>query len=272
MREVGIVGLGLIGGSVGMALRRLPRRVRVSGVCRSEDDARAAERLGAADSASSHLESLRDCDLILLATPIAEFRGAFETVGRLLPPSVLISDVASVKLPIIDLARRQLPSPGRFLGGHPMAGRTETGIAHSDPEMFSGTPWVFTPLPGQDLMPFQWWIDMVTSLGAKPVVMSAAEHDRQAAYVSHLAFTLSSAYAALARQQAGERIAGSGYRSMTRLAGGDPVMYADIATANRGNLLLAIDSFTQTLAGYRQAIAASGDLVELFSEARHAAD
>ena len=231
-----------------------------------------AERMGAVDSASTRFESLRGCQLVLLATPIPEIGGAFEAIGRALSEEVLITDVASVKLPIIETARRRLPSPGRFLGGHPMAGKTESGIGHSDPALFHGTPWVFTPLPGQDLAPFQWWMDLVKRIGASPLVMDAAEHDRQAAYVSHLAFTLSSAYVAAARQHAGEAIAGPGFRGMARLARGDAGMYADIAAANRQNLLDAIDTFTQVLAGYRQAIAGGDRLLPLFSEAGHAAD
>jgi prephenate dehydrogenase len=114
-------------------------------------------------------------------------------------------------------------------------------------------------------------MEVVTRIGAKPVVMDAGEHDRQAAYVSHLAFTLSSAYAVTAQKKAGEAIAGPGYRSMTRLATGDSRMYADIAAANRGNLLEAIDAFTQTLAGYRKAIEGGHQLARLFSEVGHAA-
>jgi prephenate dehydrogenase len=271
VRQVGIVGLGLIGGSAGMALRRLAGEVRVIGLCRSEDDARVAERMGAVDSASTRFESLRGCQLVLLATPIPEITKIFEAIGRTLSEEVLITDVASVKLPIMESARRRLPTPGRFLGGHPMAGKTESGIGHSDAALFNGTPWVFTPLPEQDLAPFRWWMELVTRIGARPLVMDAAEHDRRAAYVSHLAFTLSSAYLTASRQQAGEAMAGPGFRGMTRLAGGDARMYADIAAANRDNLLEAIDVFTNVLAGYRRAIAAGNQLLPLFSEAHHAA-
>lgn len=272
MRQIGIVGLGLIGGSAGMALRRLGAEVSVTGLCLTEDDARLAERLGAVDTASARIESLRGCELVLLATPMTEIEGLFEAIGQSLPEDTLITDVASVKLPVIEAARRRLAAAGRFLGGHPMAGRAESGIRHSDPGLFNGTPWVFTPQPEQDLAPFQWWMELVTRIGARPLLMDAAEHDRQAAYVSHLAFTLSSAYVALARRKAGEGIAGPGFRGMARLAHGDARMYAEIAAANQRNLLDAIDNFTQVLAGYRQAIAGGDRLLPLFSEAGHASD
>jgi len=269
VREVGIVGLGLIGGSTGMALRALGGRVRVSGLCRTEDAARMAESTGAVDRAGTGIESLRDCELVLLATPVSEFETMFDLLGWSLPREVLITDVASVKRPIVEMARRRLAFPGRFLGGHPMAGKTKSGLSHADPGLFRDTPWVFTPLPEQDLTPFGWWVDLVGTMGARPLLMDAVEHDRQAAFVSHLAFTLSAAYRTTVRAHAGEQMAGPGYRGMTRLASGDPRMYGEIAAANQASLLAAIDAFSESLAGYRRRIASGDRLADLFSEASH---
>ena len=145
MREVGIVGLGLIGGSVGLALKKRGD-IMVTGVARTIPDAEAAVVAGAVDNASTRLESLRGCDLVVVATPIGECASIFDELGRILPKTTLITDVASVKRPILDRARR-LPSPGRFLGGHPMAGRTESGLAHAAADLFEGNPWIFTPAP-----------------------------------------------------------------------------------------------------------------------------
>jgi prephenate dehydrogenase len=271
VREIGIVGLGLIGGSLGMALKGLAAPVRVTGISRTEDDARLAERLGAADRAGTQVESLVDCDLVVVATPISECPMVFEQVGRCLPGDLLITDVASVKAPIVEMASR-MPAPARFLAGHPMAGKAETGVRHGDPALFAGSPWVFTPQPGQDLRRFDWWLELVKQIGATPIFLSAEEHDRRAAFVSHLAFTLSSAYVAAVRGNGGEAMAGPGYRSMARLASGDSRMYADIGVANRRQLLEAIDAFTQTLGQYRQAIAEGDRLGALFSQVSRAAD
>jgi len=270
VREVGIVGLGLIGGSTGMALRALGDKVRVSGLCRTEDAARMAEAVGAVDRAGTGIESLRDCELVLIATPLSEFETMFDLLGRSLSREVLITDVASVKRPIVEMARRRLAFPGRFLGGHPMAGKTESGISHADPGLFTETPWVFTPLPEQDLTPFGWWMDLVRRMGAHPLLMDAVEHDRQAAFVSHLAFTLSAAYRKTVRDHAGEQMAGPGYRSMTRLASGHPGMYGEIAGANQAALLAAIDAFSETLGRHRRRIASGDRLADLFSELNHA--
>ncbi len=265
MREIGIVGLGLIGGSLGLALRGLDGRARVTAVTRTEADAEAAIARGAADRSGIQLDLLRECELVVVATPISQASRAFEQLGQVLPPTTLITDVASVKQPILEMARR-LPSPARFLGGHPMAGKTESGLSQGDASLFEGTPWVFTPSEGQDPGPFSWWIDLVREIGAKPVLMSAREHDQRAAFVSHLAFTVSAAYAATVEANGGDAMAGPGFRSMTRLAGGDPRLYGDIVAANQGPLLQAIDRFAETLARYRQRIAAQDQLADLFAE------
>ena len=269
MRKVGIVGLGLIGGSLGMALRRSGGEVHVTGVSRSETDARLAQARGAADIAGTRVETLRECDLVVVATPISQFATVIEGLGRMLPGEVLITDVASVKEPVLELARG-LPDPGRFLGGHPMAGKAESGLRNSDATLFEGTPWVLTPSAGQDISRFGWWLELITRIGARPVLMSAEEHDRQAALVSHLAFTLSAAYASTVREHGAEIMAGPGFRGMTRLAAGDPRLYGDIAAANRQPLLEAIDDFSRTLAHYRRRIEGREQLTELFAEGSRA--
>jgi prephenate dehydrogenase len=270
VREVGIIGLGLMGGSAGMALRGLGGQVRVSGLCRTDDGARMAERLGAVDHAGTSVESLRDCELVLIATPLAEFETMIDLIGRTFSREVLITDVASVKRPVVEMARRSLPFPQRFLGGHPMAGKAQTGISHADPGLFRDTPWVFTPLPEQDITRFAWWTELVGRIGARPLFMDPVEHDRQAAFVSHLAFTLSAAYRKTVRNNGGEQMAGPGYGSMTRLATGDPAMYGEIAAANRAPLLAAIDAFSESLTHYRRRIATEDRLAELFSEVSRA--
>ena len=253
---------------MGLALKK-HGGIKVSGVARSTADGEAAVAAGAVDSASTRLESLRSCDLVVVATPIGECAATFDELAVCLPDTTLITDVASVKQPILELARR-LPAPNRFLGGHPMAGRTESGLAHAAANLFEGHPWILTPFQRQELDPFQWWVDLVAGIGAQPLFMGAEEHDRQAAFVSHLAFTLSAAYAATVETNGGKAIAGTGFRSMSRLAGGDPRLYADIATANRDQLLHAIDAFTETLERYRRQIDSGDQLAELFSEVEHA--
>jgi prephenate dehydrogenase len=266
--RVGIVGLGLIGGSLGLALRGL-RRVEVVGVARTPEGAAAAQQRGAVDNASVDLGTLDTCQLVVIAAPIDEIPRLLDRVSQV-AANALITDVASVKAPIVEWAGR-LSRPDRFLGGHPVAGRAESGLQASDPALFRDEPWLFTPAVGQDLEPFREWFELVTAIGARPAFLSATDHDRQLAYLSHLAFTASAAFAKTIEERADATLGGPGFRSMVRLAGGDPLMYRSIARENRGPLLEAIDHFAETLQSYRERIAADGDVAELFRAAKHVA-
>lgn len=274
MKRVGIVGLGLMGGSLAMALRRLDRGVDVAGVDAAPDTRADALRRKVVSSVSDDPRSVADCDLVVLATPISALQRTLATIASSVSSTTLITDLASVKAPVIQWAQSQLPQPARFLGGHPMTGKTDSGLAHADPSMFAGAAWIFTPQLGQQLEPFAPWFELVAAIGARPRFMAADLHDLRAALVSHLAFTLSAAYAdsVFSMQERADVIemAGPGFRDVIRLAGGDPAMYADIARANRTQLLSAIDAFSATLQTYRRRIAADEGLETMFAGARHA--
>jgi len=267
VKRIGIVGLGLIGGSLGLALRRLGDRVEIRGVDRRASTADRARDTGAAEQAGTDLRLLADCELIVIATPISAIPAILRELEDLLPAETLITDVASVKEAVLGWAQ-DLKEPARFLGGHPMTGKAEHGLDSSDPNLFANAPWLFTPREGQDLGRFDAWFELVRAVGARPRLMPAAVHDRQAALLSHLAFTLSSAYAATATG-ADTDMAGPGFRGLVRLASGDPDLYRDIAVANRVPLLAAIDSFLGVLSSYRRRIDDGDHLRELFLEAGH---
>jgi prephenate dehydrogenase len=261
--RVGIVGLGLIGGSLGLALRRLGGSIDVHGIAHDATGARAAEQRGAVVRASTDLEDLTNCDVVVVATPINQMSAVLDRLSELLPPQTLITDVASVKRPVLAWACR-LREPARFLGGHPVAGKERSGLRHSDERLFDGEPWIFTPQDGQALNRFDEWIRLVKGIGARPHVMSAEAHDRQMAFLSHLAFTISTAYAHTVRQWADPDLGGPGFRGMVRLADGDPTLYQEIAAANRGALLEAIDRFSEILDDVRDGIDRGDHLAELF--------
>lgn len=280
--RVGIIGLGLIGGSLGLALRNLkdfpppsPGEGRVGaldvvGISRTPAGAAAAQRRGAVDSASADMVILEAADVVIIATPIDQIQHTMTQLRLHLGPQTLVTDVASVKRPIMEWAQT-LPNPARFLGGHPVAGKTQSGLAASDPSIFRDEPWIFTPTRGQDLAAFEPWFDLVRAIGARPMFLDAEEHDRQMAYLSHLAFTLSAAFAETVERHADASVGGPGYRSMVRLAGGDPAMYESIARENRQPLGDAIDRFAQILAGYRDRIDRGDRVRELFEAGQHVA-
>jgi prephenate dehydrogenase len=267
--RVGIVGLGLIGGSLGLALRRLGHSIEVTGVARRAESAADAIQRAAVDQASTDLADLSDCDIVVVATPIEEIAGVLDRLGSIVTAGTLITDVASVKRPVLGWAEC-LPNPSRFLGGHPVAGKTRSGLGESDAGLFDHEPWIFTPTPGQDVRPFDTWFEMVRALGATVSFMRADVHDRQMAYLSHLAFVLSSAFSETVQKNADATLGGPGYRSMVRLAGGDPAMYEAIAQENRDALLEALERFDAVLRRYRQRIDSGTRVKELFGGAVHA--
>ena len=269
MMRVGIVGLGLIGGSLGLALRRLRQAIDVIGVTRRAEGAAVALERGAVDRASTNLADLSGCDIVVVATPIDEIAGVIGRLAPIVSATALITDVASVKQPILQLARR-LPDPARFLGGHPVAGKAQGGLGECDATLFEGESWIFTPAAGQDVRPFDTWFEMIRALGSAVRFMPADVHDRQMAFLSHLAFTLSSVYHETIERSADPSLGGPGYRGMVRLAAGDPAMYEAIARENREALVDAIDQFDDVLTGYRKRIAGGVRVKELFAGAVHA--
>ena len=267
--RVGIVGLGLIGGSLGLALRRLGGSIEVRGVAHHEDGVQAAQQRGAVDRASTDLRDLAGCDTVVIATPINQVQAIMERLATVVGRSAIVTDVASVKRPVLEWARA-LPDPDRFLGGHPVAGKERSGLGESDATLFRGETWIFTPRDGQELTPFDEWFRLVRALGARPQILSAQAHDRQMAFLSHLAFTISTAYAETVRPFADPRLGGPGFRGMVRLAEGDPQLYEDIVTTNRGPLVEAIDHFSDVLRDYRERIEHGDRVGELFGQGAHA--
>lgn len=260
--RIGIVGLGLIGGSLGMALRTLPGQEVVGLTPTAETAATAVDR-GAVDHASTDAAILHGCDVVVVATPIDQIERVIDQIAPLTLHGSLITDVASVKRPVRQWVRR-LPEPGLFLGGHPVAGKARTGIEAAEASLFRGEPWIFTPLEAQSLRPFDGWLKLVEAIGARPVFLSPETHDHQMAYLSHLAFVASRAFAETVESHADPSLGGPGYRGMVRLARGDSSMYASILRENQNATLEAIDAFAVTMATLRQRIAAgqSAELVE----------
>jgi prephenate dehydrogenase len=271
--RVAIIGVGLIGGSLGLALRQRRQDLTVSGITMSPEEAEAALRRGAVSSASTDLDDAGQADLIVVATPLDVTRSVLAHLDDVAPRG-LITDTGSVKAEIVRWAAELVADPDRFLGSHPMAGKTDSGLTAADPGLFHGAAWVFTPREGQDIARFDGWFECLRALGARPVIMDATEHDRRVAIVSHLAFLLSSAYVTAVRaSDEPERtaaLAGPGFRDMIRLATGDARMYAAIIEHNREPIRAAVERLESSLAEYRRLLtgddAAAGALFEASRE------
>jgi prephenate dehydrogenase len=245
VKTVGIVGVGLIGGSFGLALRAAGFGGEILGVSSGQSIEEAVER-GAIDRGAGLEEAAGDCDLLLLSTPIS---GIIETLQQLDPivrPDALVTDVGSTKQAIVDEAKRSLKRCA-FLGGHPMAGKELRGVAAAEADLFRGRPWVLT----SDLdHPLRKWI---ARFGAQEIILDAARHDRLVAWSSHLPQLASTALASVLHDQAPDAamVAGPGLLDSTRLALSSFDLWRDILDTNQSEVSRALDAYIHKLQALR---------------------
>jgi len=276
-----IVGLGLMGGSLGLALRGAALSEVVVGYDASPGVAARATARGAIDLAGGSLaETIAGADLVVIATPTlaAEqiLRAVADQMGHL-APDVVVTDVCSVKAPLVALATalaQQSPDlTRRFVGGHPMAGSERAGIAAATDALYRGARWALTPTPQTAPDALAQTRALVVALGAEALELDAQAHDDAVAGVSHLplavAVALTETLAADDDWPTLARLAAGGYRDTTRVAASDPLMWRDILLANRAALLARLDAFSATLARLRASVA-RGDGAEIEARLRAA--
>ena len=251
-RRALVVGTGLIGGSVALGLRR--RGWHVSGLDADEGRAREALEREVVDAVGDD----PDAEVVFVAVPaaaVAEVARRFlDDEGR--RPDVVVTDVSGVKTAIVVEADHP-----RFIGGHPMAGSEQIGLHGADPGLFERAMWVLTPTPATDLASFDRLKGVIMSLGADVLVLSAPDHDRLVAVVSHVphlvAATLMNAASAGAEQDGALlRLAAGGFRDMTRVAAGHPGIWPDICAENAAAIVDALDALVSDLAAMRARVAA----------------
>ena len=249
MRTVAIVGVGLIGGSFGLALRKAGFAGAILGVS-SEGSIEQAAGRGAIDRGVSLEEAAAEADLLFLSQPIF---GILETIRKLEPlvrPDSLVTDAGSTKGQIVEEAQRCL-TRCTFLGGHPMAGKELRGVAAADADLFNGRPWVLTSDPDHPVSRvFRKWIGQ---FGAREVLLDPPAHDRLVAWSSHLPQLASTALASVLHDEAPDAasIAGPGLFDMTRLAMSSYDLWRDILQTNRAPVADALDLYIQKLQNLR---------------------
>jgi prephenate dehydrogenase len=261
-----LVGLGLIGGSIGLALREEGWHVTGEDVHPGR-----AERAVEIRAIDAHGED-PDATLVFVATPASAVAETARRYARSGPPSRVVTDVAGVKGQIVaDVAA------ANFLGGHPMAGSEQEGLEGADPRMFVGATWVLTPTPATDADAFARVRAVVSSIGAEVVALPPERHDALVAMVSHVphltAATLMSLAADRSEEQAALlRLAAGGFRDMTRVAAGHPGIWPDICTANAPAILEALDALVSRLLDMRELVSSRdrGALTAALEHARHA--
>ncbi len=247
--NIGIVGLGLIGGSLGLDLRALGHSVW--GVSRQAHTCERAIARGAADHASTDLAILKAAEVIFICTPIAAIAPTVQQLIPHLQPGTILTDVGSVKQAVVEAIAPLWP---HFVGGHPMAGNTTAGIEAAESQLFVNRPYVLTPVdstPTEDVAVLE---GLVRSLGAKLYHCTPAAHDRSVAWISHLPVVVSASLIAaclaepdLSVQKLAQQLASSGFRDTSRVGGGNSELGVMMARYNQTALLRSLHTYRQTL-------------------------
>ena len=254
MNHVAIVGVGLIGGSFALAIRSAGWSGKITGVS-SPAAAREALELGIIDSAEPLEQAIPRADLVYLAQPVGRILDTLNRLDPLVQSGALVTDAGSTKQAIVSKARAVLQRC-QFLGGHPLAGKETRGAAAAEAQLFRGRPYVLTPGSPDDLHtaaaePF---LAMLESIGAYSVVLGAQEHDRLAAFSSHMPQLASTALAAMIAEESPDsrKVAGPGLLDMTRLALSSYDLWRDIVATNTVEIEDALTAYIQKLEYVRE--------------------
>jgi cyclohexadieny/prephenate dehydrogenase len=233
--RIAVLGLGLLGGSVAGAARARGVAKRVVGVSRGRDTAAAAVAAGLADEATAELAAgVAGAELVVLCTPVFAMAETLRRAAPHLAPGALVTDVGSVKRPLVETLPGLLPPGVHYVGAHPMAGSHHTGLRHARADLFEGAACVLTPTaatpPGALARVGGFW----AALGARVFERDPAVHDAEVAWVSHLPHAVAFAYAAslVSAPAAAFALKGGGFRDFTRIAASDPELWADILATN----------------------------------------
>ena len=272
--RVAIIGLGLIGGSIGLALHRAKGAQQITGFDLGKGISDAARRIGAIDQPYTTLtDAVRGAELVILATPVGAMRSLLQSMGTAITPGTVVTDVASTKSQVISWAEEFLPQSVAFVGGHPMTGKELSGVAAADANLFKDHIYCLTPTRRTNPAAINKVTTCIEILGARVRFLEPAEHDGQMAGVSHLPFVASAALMnTVANDPAwgdASMLAAGGFRDMTRLAAGSPEMYRDICLTNSEALTRWLNAYIQTLSDLRNRIAEHDPgLGESFARAR----
>lgn len=250
--RVAVVGTGLIGGSFALALRKHLPGVTITGYDRPEILQRAAARGAIVESAPDLGGALRGAELVYIALPIIPTLEILPEIAKRAEPGALVTDACSTKTAICKTARENFRGGAHFLGGHPMAGKEQSGIEYADGDLFRGAPYALIgPADSTDARVAA-LVDVLAAIGARPVWCDAETHDWAVGIVSHLPQLLSIALARVVQDETDETglplsLAGHGLQDMLRLAGSPYSVWRDILLTNTENVSRALDRLAQTV-------------------------
>jgi prephenate dehydrogenase len=251
---IAIVGVGLIGGSIGLAVQARGLARRVLGVGRTADRLKLAQEAGAiTEGTRDAATAVADAHLVLVCTPAASVARQVEQIAPHCPPGCIVTDVASTKAKIVADVAGRLPSGVHFVPAHPLAGSHRTGVGEARADLFEGCQVIVTPSDETDPLALDTVVRFWQALGASVRQMSADAHDAALAVTSHLPHTVAAGLAKVTPAELLPLVA-SGWRDTTRIAAGDVELWGDVVCENRGHLLRALDRLRRALDEFRDAV------------------
>lgn len=261
--QIVIIGVGLIGGSLGMAVRKHKLANQVVGIDIDEHSLALAKELGAVCTYSLDYTPVRDADLVVLAAPIFSNLKILESIRGYLPPQAVVTDVGSTKGEFVAQAEKLL-SNNAFVGGHPMAGAETAGVGGADPYLFENAIYLLTPTKRTNLQALERVRTLVEGVGAKSLVLDPETHDKITAAISHLPHIAAAALVQTAAELAEEHpmtlaLAAGGFKDTTRIASGNPGLWKDICFSNKEQVIEMIDRFTASLTAMKRALVSDSE-------------
>ncbi|MDP8265446.1 MAG: prephenate dehydrogenase/arogenate dehydrogenase family protein [Candidatus Aceula meridiana] len=273
-RKVTIIGIGLLGGSIGMAIKKQRLAREVVGVSRRQATLSYALRNKIVDKVTSDItKSLENADLVILATPVKTIVTLLANIGKHLKRGCIVMDVGSTKSTIVEVAHKHLPAHVSFVGAHPLAGSEKKGVEFSSAQLFDGSFCVLTSTEKTNKQAEEKIKSLWTHVGSKIKVVSPSEHDKILAYTSHVPHLL--AYGMIeAIPEKYLEYGSTGLKDTTRIAGSNPQLWSDISMENSKNILNVLDEVVKTLSVYRQAVASRNEsvLTEKFKSSKSKRD
>jgi prephenate dehydrogenase len=272
MSKITIIGLGLIGTSIGMALRKARVNVEIVGHDKDRGASNKAAKMGATDKNEWNLiRAVEGAMIVIIATPVKTIEEVMQQIAPELPDGCIVTDTGSTKATVLNWAQEHLPPTVSFVGGHPMAGKELSGPEGAEATLFQGAPYCIMPGKNATTASVKTIVEMIEILEATPYFIDPGEHDSYVAAISHLPMLLSSVLVKITSESPAwpemARLASSGYRDVSRLASQDPEMNRDICLTTHEGLGYWIDEFIKELYRFRGLIKDSDEsLFQIFDD------
>lgn len=253
VKKIAIIGLGLIGGSLGLAFKKDLKDCKIVGIARRQENIDKALEIEAIDEGTTSIsDGVGDADIIFVCTPVGRIVEIINQISPYLKKGAIVTDVGSTKAQIVKEVDGTLPTGVYFVGGHPLAGSERHGIDAVNPSLFQNAFYLLTPTSKTNSQAFQTLHSILTQIGGNVIALDPERHDRVVATISHLPHLVASALVNLASSGTSEEenmilFAASGFRDMTRIAAGNPDIWLDICLSNSEAIIGTLERFKQSL-------------------------